>query len=182
VRKQRREGIAVSIGDLNPDVIVAMTREMNLNLDCDKDKDDKLFHPGKFEPRKYITWAQRFENYLNSLRGKSGLTLSYVILPEDVNPDEAEDNYQRALWTAPHHGPAYRDDNRQVYRIYKDLMIGINGWTWFNRAPNGDGCAAHLLINKHYRGDAEMALCAAEAKATLQKLHYRNEAVFSFEK
>jgi hypothetical protein len=178
----RRKGIAVSIDDLNPDVIVAMTCEMNLNLDRDKDKDDKLFQPGKFEPRKYITWARSFENYLDSLRGKSGLPLLYVIRPEDVNPDEAKDNYQRALWMAPHHGPAYRDDNRQVYRIYKDLMIGTDGWTWFNRAPNGDGRAAHLLIDKHYRGDAETALRAAEAKATLQKLHYRNEAVFSFEK
>jgi hypothetical protein len=182
VRKQRREGIPVSIDDLNPDVIVAMTREMNLNLDRDKDKDDKLFQPGKFEPRKYITWARSFENYLDSLRGKSGLPLSYVIRPEDVDPDEAEDNYQRALWTAHHHGPAYREDNRQVYRIYKDLMIGTDGWTWFNRAPNGDGRAAHLLIDKHYRGDAETALRAAEAEATLQKLHYWNEAVFSFEK
>jgi hypothetical protein len=182
VRKQRREGIAVSIDNLNPDVIVEMTREMNLNLDRDKDKDDKLFQPGKFEPRKYITWARSFENYLDSLRGKSGVPLSYVIRPEDVDPDEAEDNYQRALWTAHHHGPAYRDDNRQVYRIYKDLMIGTDGWTWFNRAPNGDGRAAHLLIDKHYRGDAETALRAAEAEATLQKLHYRNEAVFSFEK
>jgi hypothetical protein len=182
VRKQRCEGIAVSIDDLNPDVLVAMTREMNLNLDRDKDKDDKLFQPGKFEPRKYITWARSFENYLDSLRGKSGVPLSYVIRPEDVNPDEAEDAYQRALWTAHHHGPAYRDDNRQVYRIYKDLMIGTDGWTWFNRAPNGDGRAAHLLIDRHYRGDAETALRAAEAEATLQKLHYRNEAVFSFEK
>jgi hypothetical protein len=61
-------------------------------------------------------------------------------------------------------------------------MIGTNGWTWFNHALNGDGCAAHLLIDKHYHCDAKMALCAAEAKVTLQKLHYRKEAVFFFEK
>jgi hypothetical protein len=41
---------------------------------------------------------------------------------------------------------------------------------------------AHLIITRHYRGDAEVALRAAVAEAKLAKLHYRgNESVFSFE-
>jgi hypothetical protein len=46
-------------------------------------------------------------------------------------------------------------------------MIGTDGWTWFNHATPGDGCDAHLILTRHYRGDAEMALHAAEAEASL---------------
>jgi hypothetical protein len=39
-----------------------------------------------------------------------------------------------------------------------------------------------LIITRHYRGDAEVALRAAVAEAKLTRLHYRgNEAVFSFD-
>jgi hypothetical protein len=164
--KQRREGIIATIENLNPDVIAMLIREMNLRIDHElTSKDDKLFQPGEFEPRRYVSWARSFENYLDLLCGKSGVPLSYVIHPVDVVVANAADDYQRTLWSAPHNGPAYRDNNRQVYRIYKDLMIGTDGWTWFNRTVNGDGSGAHLLIDQHYCGDAETALHASEAEA-----------------
>jgi hypothetical protein len=182
VRKQRREGIAVSIDDLNPDVLLTMVREMNLDrLDLETEVDDRLLQPGKFDPRRYVQWERSFANYLDSIRGRSGVPLSYIIRPENVVVANAAYDYERALWSAPHNGPAYRDDNRQVYRIYRGLMIGTDGWTWFNRADNGNGRQAHLLITQHYRGDAETALRAAEAESMLLRLFYRNEAAFSFE-
>jgi hypothetical protein len=39
-----------------------------------------------------------------------------------------------------------------------------------------------LILTRHYRGDAETALRAAEAEASLYRLHYRSEAVFPFER
>jgi hypothetical protein len=152
VCKQRHEGIPVTIDDLNPDVISHMVQEMS------------------------------FENYLDSLRGKSGVPLSYILRPEGAIPADAADDYQRIIWSAPFTGATFREDNRRVYRIYKDLMIGTDGWTRFNHATVGDGCDAHLLITQHYRGDAETALRAAEAEATLNCLHYHNETSFSFER
>jgi hypothetical protein len=181
VRKQRREGIPVDIDNLNPDVIRTMVQEMNLERDMEADE-DKVGQPNKFDPRNYVSWARSFENYLDSLRGKSGIPLSYLLRPEGANPAEAADEYQRVLWSAPFTGNHFREDNRRLYRIYKDLMVGTDGWTWFNRATVGDGRDAHLIITRHYRGDAEVALRAAVAESKLSKLHYRgNEAVFSFE-
>jgi hypothetical protein len=83
-RKQHREGIAVLVNDLNPDVIITMICEMNLNLDRDKEKDDKLFQLGKFEPRKYITWARSFENYLKKMLEGIVSTNQGVILLKTV--------------------------------------------------------------------------------------------------
>jgi hypothetical protein len=62
-----------------------------------------------------------------------------VIRPEDVNPDEAETEYERVIWSAPHEGIAFEEDNREVYCIYKDLMNGTDGWAWFNQAQVGNG-------------------------------------------
>jgi hypothetical protein len=61
-------------------------------------------------------------------------------------------------------------------------MVDTDGWTWFNRADNGNGRQAHQIITTHYRGTAETARRAAEAEAMLERLHYKSEASFSFEK
>jgi hypothetical protein len=34
------------------------------------------------------------------------------------------------IWAVPHEGYAYDEDNREVYHIYKDVMIDTDGWTW----------------------------------------------------
>jgi hypothetical protein len=183
VRKQRREGIPMTIDDLNPDVITRMVQEMNLERTVEaKSGDDKLDQPDKFDPKRCVSWACSFVNYLDSLRGKSGVPLSYILRPEGAVPADAADEYQRVLRSAPFTGAMFREDNRRVYCIYKDLMIGTDGRTWFNRATVGDGRDAHLLITQHYRGDAETAFCASEAEAALNRLHYRNEASFPFER
>jgi hypothetical protein len=104
-----------------------------------------------------------------------------VIRPEDVNPEEAETEYERVIWSAPHEGIAFEEDNREVYRIYKDLMNGTDGWAWFNQAQVGNGRQTHQLIVEHYRGTPEVARRAAEAEAALEKLHYVNENAKPFE-
>jgi hypothetical protein len=182
VCKQRREGIPVLIDNLNLEVIAQMVQEMNLECSMDASADDdKVGQPAKFDPKKYVSWARSFENYLDSLCGKLGVPLSDILHPEDANPAKAADDYQCILWSAPFTGSAFHEDNCCVYRIYKDLMIGTNGWTWFNRATPGDGRDAHLILTRHYHGDAETSLRAAEAEASLNHLHYRSEVVFPFE-
>jgi hypothetical protein len=119
---------------------------------------------------------------LDSLKGKSKVPLTYIIRPDDADPDDAETEYQRMIWAAPHEGYAYDEDNRGVYCIYKDVMIDTDGWTWFSRADEGDGRGAHEIISLHYRGDAETARRATEAEALLERLHYKNEASFPFER
>jgi hypothetical protein len=166
---------------LDDEVVCAMIREMAL-VTQEAKRDDKLFYPMKFNPKKYISWARSFENYPDSLKGKSKVPLTYIIRPNNVHPDEAETEYQRMVWSAPHNGFAYEEDNREVYCIYKDVMADTDGWTWFNHVVEGDGRHAHQIITMHYRGDAETARRVAEAEAFLERLHFKSEALFSFEK
>jgi hypothetical protein len=181
VRKCCCEGTPVDIASLNPGVVAAMCRE-KADSASETKRDDKLMYPPKFHPSKYISWAHMLENYLDSVKGQSKIPLSYIIRPENVNLDNAVDPYQRRIWGAPHHGLAYEDDNREVYHIYKDLMIDTDRWTWFSRAPEGDGRRAHLLISEHYRGTAKTAKRAAEADALLARLFYKGKTpTFMFE-
>jgi hypothetical protein len=54
---------------------------------------------------------------------------------------------------------------------------------WFNQTFEGDGRAAHIFLTGHYYlGTAEAGRRAAEAEAQLARLHYKNEALFPFEK
>lgn len=150
-------------------------------MDIPPKKEEKLFYPEKFEAKQYKAWSRSLVNYLDSIIGKSGVPLTYVIRAEDVTPDDAVDEYQRTLWSTPHAGFAFREDNRQVYRVLKDLIIATDGWAWFNMAPEGNGRAAFLRLEAHYLGTEHTARRASEAEARLRQLHYKSEAIFKFE-
>jgi hypothetical protein len=179
IRKMRREGQDYDIDNLDEAQLDTVADEVALTTTTKPD--EKLFYPSTFDSTKYVSWSRSFANYLDSRIGKANVSLSYVIRPVDADPEQAVDEYQRVLWTTPHHGPAYEDDNRQVYRIYKDLIVGTDGWAWFLMAPEGNGRAAHRQLQQHYLRDDANARRAVQAKAYMEKLHYKNEATFSFE-
>lgn len=58
------------------------------------------------------------------------------------------------VWAASFDTPQYRDDNREVYHLFKDLLTWTEGSTWFEKVKDGDGRAAHLLLREHYVGEA----------------------------
>jgi hypothetical protein len=171
----------VDIDNLPAAVIAEVITEKTLAPSGSK-KDEKLFELEKFEPKRYKQWSRSMENYLDSILGQSGVPLSFVTHDEDVDPNALETDYQRVIWPAPHDGMAYYNDNRQVYRMYKQAMIGTNGCAWFKQTPDGDGQAAHIYLMDHYQGTAETGHRAAEADAQLLRLHYKSEALFPFEK
>jgi hypothetical protein len=96
VRKRRHEGAEIALEGLNEEVVCTLIREMTLASKEEK-RDDKLFYPNKFNPKKYISWAQSFENYLDSLKGKSKVPLTYIFRPDDADPEDAETEYQRMI-------------------------------------------------------------------------------------
>jgi hypothetical protein len=125
--KCQHEGTPVAVADLNPDLIQHMSKEKVM-----AEKEER--QDASFDYRKYIQWEHSLENYLDSCHGCSKIPLSYVIHPNDVNPDESETEYEHVIWfLAPHKGLAFEEDNCKVYQIYKDLMNGTNGWAWFNQ-------------------------------------------------
>jgi len=111
------------------------------------------------------------------------MPLSYVVRPANVNPImNAPDEYTQALWPALFETQPYREDNRVVYHLFKDLLTKTKGTTWLKNVKDGDGRAAHLLLREHYVGEAHDMRRAAAANAKLEALFWKSEASFPFEK
>ena len=142
VCKKIREGSACDLRELTPPVIAALINEVNVKA-AKKDSDTKLYYPDAFSATEYKNWIKKVENYLDSRTGKSGVPLSFVIRPVNADPAHAPDKYTRAIWAAPFETTHYRDDNREVYHLFKDLLTKTEGQTWFEKVPDGDGRAAH---------------------------------------
>jgi hypothetical protein len=128
VRKKIREGSACDLSELTPPVIAALINEVNVKA-AKKDSDTKLYYPDAFSATEYKNWVKKVENYLDSRTGKSGVPLSYVIRPANADPAHASDEYTRAIWAASFETTHYRDDNREVYHLFKDLLTKTEGGT-----------------------------------------------------
>jgi hypothetical protein len=181
VRKKLRENAPCDLTELTQPFIADLIREMALTK-IGKESDHKLYYPDSFNANDYKNWIKKVTNYLDSRTGKSGVPLSYVIRAEDADPDEAPDEYTRALWAASFHTPQFKEDNREVYHLFKDLLTMTDGATWFEKVSDGDGRAAHLLLREHYVGEAHDMRRAASANAKLEALFWKSEASFPFEK
>ena len=91
-----------------------------------------------------------------------------MIRPSDVDPAEAPDEYTRAMWAASFDTQQYKDDNREVYHLFKDLLTKTEEATWFEKVKDVDRRAAHMLLREHYVGEAHDMRRAAAANAKLR--------------
>ena len=169
VRKKAREGLTCDLRELTPELILTLITEINANAGK-KESDSKLYYPDAFVASDYKNWIKKVSNYLDSRTGKAGVPLSYVIRATDVDPNHAPDEYTRALWAASFDTPQFKEDNRHVYQLFKDLLTKTEGATWFEKVKDGDGRAAHLMLREHYVGEAHDQRRAASAQAKLELL------------
>ena len=180
VKKKRRSGDVPDVAEWTD---AEMQRSItDMNLEKEKEEAADKLYPDKFVTKDWKVWAISMDNYLDSIRGTSGVPLSYITREDGLDPNDAADEHQRLVWSAPLAGPAYRVDNRKVYRIYKNRLLGTDGYTWFESVTAGDGRAASIALHDHYEGRAEVHRRAVEAEANLKTLHYKNEHVFPFQK
>jgi len=141
--------------------------------DMDKYKDSKTKAPEKFQPHSLRGWTQfnrDLQNYLASIRGISGVPLSYVIRKEeysDVAPPD-EDAVEQLVRLAPLNGMSYLEDKKRVYRIIRDAVSGTDGWTWMQDVRNEDGRQAMTRLRDHYDGPGAKTRRVQDAKERLK--------------
>jgi hypothetical protein len=66
----------------------------------------------------------------------------------------------------------FRNNNHQVYYLFKDLLTKTEGATWFEKVNDGNGQGAHLFLREHYVGEAHNMCRAASATANLETLFW----------
>ena len=179
-REETRKGVTL---DHTNFTAAALTQA---KIDMRRREEDKTdtpqIKPEKFKTKNWKTWAKQFDIYLSNHKGAQFCPLDYVIRPTvpagfvHTNPREA------ALYQYPLTGLHFREDNMQVYRMLSDLVSGTEAKSWineFNRAQ--DGRNAWLALQNHYEGGGNEQKKITEAESVIDMLHYKNEAIFSFE-
>jgi hypothetical protein len=98
--------------ELTPQLIAKLIAVINAKLGH-KEADSKLYYSESFTQPNRRT-GSRIENYLNSRTDKSGMPLSSVICPVDVDPAEVTDEYARAKWVASFETKQYCNYNCEL--------------------------------------------------------------------
>ena len=83
----------------------------------------------------------------------------------------------------PLEGENFKRDNKLVFQMLKSACIKSDACAWirsYDRAA--DGRKAWLALVQHYDGSGELSKRVKRAKAELERLHYKDEKVFPFEK
>ena len=122
---------------------------------------------------------------MKSINGADGVSLYYVIRGETpdplslslMNPDE------RIIYQAALKGHEYRQDNKVMWRVLKNLLVDTVAWSWINvMDSNEDGCSAMMNLRTHYDGPGAVLTRIASANQVLKTIHYNQEWYFPFEK
>ena len=146
----------------------------------------EIVNPGKCQTDfGWDNWQLTFVNKLNATMGAAKvLPIDYIVRPEWDDDDELflDDDEMRG-YQMPLEGENFKRDNKLVYQMLKSACIKSDAWTLiqsFDRAA--DGRKAWLSLVGHYNGTGELSKRVERAKEEINRLHYKNEKVFPFEK
>ena len=138
--------------------------------------------PAPFSYENWIKWEDSIYTYFDSERNASGVPLSYVIrraLPAGTVLG-ALSRDEQLIHNAPLHGFLYDSDNKTVGSIIRELCLGTPAEVWIGNEKRGRECM--IKLQNHYDGPDEARTRIQAAKAKLDRLFYKAEAGFSFEK
>ena len=166
VSMKLRKEAELNLNELTPAKMSELIREMAASEEK-KDNNKKLYYPDSFSTIDYKNWIKKVENYLDARRGKAGVPLSNIIRPADANPNEAPDEHTRMLRAASMDTLQFKEDNREAYYLFRDLLTKTDGAIWFEKVRAGDGRTSHLLLQEHYVGEAHDMRRAAAANTKL---------------
>lgn len=134
--------------------------------------------PEKFSYKTWIEWEESVYTYFDSMNNSNGVSLAYVIRKDLDRP--LEGRKEEIIYNAPHEGYLFQMDNKKVGDIIRELCLGTEAEAWLGNKKGGKECMTALRL--HYDGSDEAERRLTSAKARLEKLYYRAEATFPFEK
>lgn len=149
-------------------------------LAAEKGDEPEVDKPGTFKYDDWIAWEESVYLYLNSVKNRYGIPLSYVIRKEykgDFNDLDRED---QIIHHAQLSGPCFTRDTRTVFDLIKQCVLNTPADDWIKGLRCGR--KAMLALQEHYDGDAEGHRRQLTSKEQIKRLFYKHEYTFSFEK
>ena len=147
-----------------------------------QDKTVTVDKPAKFEYKKWIGWEESVYRYFDSIKNTRGVPLSYVIRKDlPAGTDIASLNrHDQLIYTAQITGFFFNLDSEKVLSIIKESLLDTEAESWIRNIKCGR--EAMKALQGHYDGPAEARNRITTANQQLEKLFYRHEFTFSFEK
>ena len=116
------------------------------------------------------------------MKNSRGIPYSYVIRVDPPALTIAQmDRDQEKIYNAQLVGNMFNRDNKFVEQVLKELIVGTDAEHWA-KGKRGAREIMKALLNDHYDGTAEGERRKSVANSDLDKLFYRNESTFSFDK
>ena len=127
---------------------------------------------------KWDDWAPTFINYLNSIPGRDGVPLSYIVREND-DPDHTTntnflDDY---VMTAALEGPSYEIDSTKVHAFIQTRIVGNDEAeaTIKPHERSHDGRKDWKALKEHYEGSGVFAKDIIQAENDLTSMIYTGE-------
>ena len=166
--------------DFDNTVLVDSREEAKLEYE-EEQQEPVVDKPKAFDPKKWHDWSESVDNYFTSMKNPRGIPYSYVIRVEPPTIPLAQmDRDQEKIYNAQLVGNMFNRDNKFVDQVLKELIVGTDAEHW---AKGKRGAREKMIaLRDHYDGRAEGERRKSVANADLDKLFYRNESTFSFDK
>jgi hypothetical protein len=180
-KDRERRGIPIIAADWTPATLATSITQINIDA---PGGDTKVAHPGKVATgHNWTTWDIKWENYLGSMLGSSGVPLDYVTRRDMPAEWTAGNEHDALKYQAIQVGPAWEADKMTVYAELKACCLDGEGWAWIKAYDrNKDGREATANLRAHYEGDGEVNKRVAWATANIANAHYTSEHTYSFER
>ncbi|GFH48949.1 hypothetical protein CTEN210_05425 [Chaetoceros tenuissimus] len=185
ITQRHLEGTQVDVAELDANgnhvLTLAIVRDFYEAAKIAEDKGDEveMKKPDVLKSEDWVEWEKSIIHYLDGMRNRKGVPLSYVIRgnqPQNVQLTSDEQMIYAAALT----GPQFNNDSKEVYNLIKELVQNTDGDSWL---PPRCSCGRRAMqsLRNHYDGPDQAKARIDVARASIEKLFYRNENIFSFE-
>ena len=137
------------------DIQLAMNNtDIRKSLSDNMETSSKAADPGKLgNSIDWYTWSGGFVNYLSTIPGSTGISLSYVVreLDEPMDLVDNDDYLTTLVSRAPLKGTAYVADRRQVRQLLTGKELGEHAEEWIRDDKNKqNGCVDYPNLRLHF--------------------------------
>ena len=165
---------------------VSAQRALLRKNDSDQvDTISKAADPGKFkDEKKWPDWEPAFVNYLSTIPGVKGVTLSSVVHANEDPDHETDfegDFVARSIACAPLNNATFHADARKVHQLLMNFLVAESAEQWIkNLASRVNGCLDMEALRNHYGGEGNASRRIATAEKLRETLHYKSERSMPF--
>ena len=145
----------------------------------------KAADPGKFkDEKKWPDCEPAFVNYLSTIPGVGGVTLSSVVRENDTPNHETDfgnDFTARSIACAPYDNSSFRADARKVHQLLMNFIVVESADQWIkDLTPRVNGRRDMEALHNHYRVEGNASRRIATAEKIHESLHHKSEHSLTF--